>query len=265
MERLANRRVREAIALDEHRHMPIAEAKAMGAMALFGEKYGEDVRVVRYGDSVELCGGTHVANTGNIGMIRIVSESSIAAGIRRIEAITGTAVEDMLDRVSDTLHSISALFNNAPDVLAALRRSIEENAELRRQVEANFKERAQALAAQVLEKAVYAGPLRIAALHGPMVPEMVKNVAFGVRAIAENDAVAFVAATKDAADKPLLTVMLTDAAVAATGKNASQIVREAAKAIKGGGGGQPGFAQAGGKDAEGLATAMDKMTELLKA
>ena len=265
VERLANRRVREAIALDEHRHMPIAEAKAMGAMALFGEKYGEDVRVVRYGDSVELCGGTHVANTGNIGMIRIVSESSIAAGIRRIEAITGTAVEDMLDRVSDTLHSISALFNNAPDVLAALRRSIEENAELRRQVEANFKERAQALAAQVLEKAVYAGPLRIAALHGPMVPEMVKNVAFGVRAIAENDAVAFVAATKDAADKPLLTVMLTDAAVAATGKNASQIVREAAKAIKGGGGGQPGFAQAGGKDAEGLATAMDKMTELLKA
>ena len=125
-------------------------------------------------------------------------------------------------------------------MLAALRRSIEENAELRRQVEANFKERAQALAAQVLEKAVYAGPLRIAALHGPMVPEMVKNVAFGVRAIAENDAVAFVAATKDAAAKPLLPA-------------------------KGGGGGQPGFAQAGGKDAEGLATAMDKMTELLKA
>ena len=265
VERLANRRVREAIALDEHRHMPIAEAKAMGAMALFGEKYGEDVRVVRYGDSVELCGGTHVANTGNIGMIRIVSESSIAAGIRRIEAITGTAVEEMMDRVSETMHSISALFNNAPDVLAALRRSIEENAELRRQVEANFKERAQAMAAQALEKAVYAGPLRIASMSGPMMPDMVKNVAFGVRALAENEAVAFAGATKDAAGKPLLTVMLTDAAIAATGKNASQIVREAAKAIKGGGGGQPGFAQAGGKDAEGLAAAMDKMTELLKA
>jgi len=265
VEHLANRRVREAIALDEHRHVPIAEAREMGAMALFGEKYGEDVRVVRYGDSIELCGGTHVANTGNIGMIRIVSESSIAAGIRRIEAVTGTAVEDMLDKASDTLRSISSLFNNAPDVLAALRRSIEENTELRRQVEANFKERAEALAAQTLDKAVYTGTLRIASIHGIYIPEMVKNVAFGIRAAAADEPVAFAAATCDAAGKPMLTVMLTDSAIEATGKNASQIVREAAKCIKGGGGGQPGFAQAGGKDHEGLAAAMDKMLELLKA
>ncbi|MDE6286243.1 MAG: alanine--tRNA ligase, partial [Muribaculaceae bacterium] len=266
VERLANSRVRAAIPLDEHRHLPIAEAREMGAMALFGEKYGEDVRVVRYGDSIELCGGTHVANTGNIGMIRIVSESSTAAGIRRIEAVTGTAVEDLLDHISDTMRDISALFNNAPDVLAAMRRSIEENAELRREVEAAMKERAEAQAAALLGRATDCGSLKVATLRGTMVPEMVKNIAFALRANAPASApVAFAAATRDASGKPLLTLLLTDAAIAASGKNASQIVREAAKAIKGGGGGQPGFAQAGGKDAEGLAAAMDKMLELLKA
>ena len=265
VERLANRRIREALPLEEHRHMPIADARALGAMALFGEKYGEDVRVVRYGDSIELCGGTHVANTGNIGMVRIVSESSIAAGIRRIEAITGTAVEDAIDKFSDTMRDISALFNNVPDVVAALRRSIEENADLRRQVEASLKERAESMAKNALDKAKVEGSLRIAALSGPGIPDVVKNVAFSVRALAGTEPVAFAAATFDAAGKPLLTLMLNDAAIAATGKNASQIIREAAKAIKGGGGGQPGFAQAGGKDREGLSAAMDKMMELLKA
>ncbi|MBP3639687.1 MAG: alanine--tRNA ligase [Muribaculaceae bacterium] len=265
VERLANRRIREALPLEEHRHMPIADARELGAMALFGEKYGEDVRVVRYGDSIELCGGTHVANTGNIGMVRIVSESSIAAGIRRIEAITGTAVEDAIDKFSDTMRDISALFNNVPDVVAALRRSIEENADLRRQVEASLKERAESMAKNALDKAKVEGSLRIAALSGPGIPDVVKNVAFSVRALAGTEPVAFAAATFDAAGKPLLTLMLNDAAIAATGKNASQIIREGAKAIKGGGGGQPGFAQAGGKDREGLSAAMDKMMELLKA
>ena len=265
VERLANRRIREALPLEEHRHMPIADARELGAMALFGEKYGEDVRVVRYGDSIELCGGTHVANTGNIGMVRIVSESSIAAGIRRIEAITGTAVEDAIDKFSDTMRDISALFNNVPDVVAALRRSIEENADLRRQVEASLKERAESMAKNALDKAKVEGSLRIASLSGPGIPDVVKNVAFSVRALAGTEPVAFAAATFDAAGKPLLTLMLNDAAIAATGKNASQIIREAAKAIKGGGGGQPGFAQAGGKDREGLSAAMDKMMELLKA
>ena len=264
VEHLANKRVRAAIPLDEHRHMPIAEAREMGAMALFGEKYGEDVRVVRYGDSVELCGGTHVANTGNIGMIRIVSESSTAAGIRRIEAVTGEAVEDLLDHINDTMRSISALFNNAPDLLATMRRSVEENADLRRQVEASMKERAQALAAKLLDKAESYGPLLIATYRGLMNAEVVKNVAFSMRAEAGDRPVVFAAATADAS-KPLLTLMLTDAAVKATGLNAGAIVREAAKAIKGGGGGQPGFAQAGGKDADGLAAALDKMIEMLKA
>lgn len=222
--------------------------------------------MVRYGDSVELCGGTHVANTGNIGMIRIISESSTAAGIRRIEAVTGAVMEDYIDHVADTLQAVSALFNNAPDLLAALRRSIEENAELRRQVEAAMKERAEAMAASLLDKAVDCGSMRIAVLRGILAPEMVKNIAFAVRsAVAPDASVAFAAATADPAGKPLLTLMLTDAALSASGKNASQIVREAAKAIKGGGGGQPGFAQAGGKDADGVAAAMDKMLEQLKA
>ncbi|MDE6453259.1 MAG: alanine--tRNA ligase [Muribaculaceae bacterium] len=265
VERLANSRVRQAIPCDEHRHIPIAEAREMGAMALFGEKYGEDVRVVRYGDSVELCGGTHVANTGNIGMIRIVSESSTAAGIRRIEAVTGTAVEDMLDNISDTMRSISALLNNAPDLMAALRRNIDENAELRHQVETALKERAESMADDLLQRAADCGTMRIASLRAPLSPDMAKNIAFSIRAKAAGAPVAFAAATVDAAGKPLLTLMLTDAAVAASGKNASAIVREAAKAIKGGGGGQPGFAQAGGKDKEGLATALDTIIDMLKA
>ncbi len=263
VERLANRMVRQAIGRDEHRNVPIAEAQAMGAMALFGEKYGDEVRVIRYGDSVELCGGTHVANTGNIGMIRIISESSIAAGVRRIEAITGRAVEDAADAMTSTLTQLAGMLGNAPDVVAALRRSIAENADLKKQVEDYFNERAQTLTKTVLEKADTVGSgIRLATLRGPIMPDMVKNVAFGVRAASPNET-AFVAATVDGSGKPLLTVMLTDD-LAARGLNASQIVREAAKAIKGGGGGQPGFAQAGGKDAEGLSVAFESMTAAFK-
>ncbi len=257
VERLANKRVRQAIALDEHRDMPIAEARAMGAMALFGEKYGEEVRVIRYGDSVELCGGTHVANTGNIGMIKIVSESSIAAGIRRIEAITGAAVEDMIDEVSDTLHGVAAMLNNAPDVITALKRHIDENADLKRQAEEAFNERVAAVTAQCIEKAQAINGVTVVSLRGVRIPDLVKNVAFGVRAAAQGHT-AFIGATRDASGKPLLTLMLTDDMVA-DGLNASKIIREAAKAIKGGGGGQPGFAQAGGKDADGLDAAFEAL------
>ncbi len=263
VERLANRRVRQAMALDEKRHMPIAEARAMGAMALFGEKYGDDVRVVRYGDSVELCGGTHVANTGNIGMIKILSESSIAAGIRRIEAVTGAGVEDMIDEAEGMLKSISAMFNNVPDIVGTLRKAIEENAELRRQAEEYMKERIASLSQQLLDSATMSpSGVRIVTLRGPRLPEMAKGVAFTVRTLSP-EATAFIGATADAAGKPLLTVMLTDD-LTKSGLNASQIVREAARKIKGGGGGQPGFAQAGGKDAEGLTEAFEAMIQAIK-
>ena len=261
VERLVNRRIREAVSREEHRSLPIAKAREMGAMALFGEKYGEEVRVIRYGDSVELCGGTHVANTGNIGILKIVSESSIAAGIRRIEAITGENVENAIDEMKSVLKAASAMLNNAPDVISALRKSVEENADLRHQVEEYFNERVNTIADQLIAGAKTVGGMRVAAMKGVRIPDIVKNVAFAIRGRV-SEPFAFVAATSDGTGKPLLTVMLTDELVK-QGKNASAIVREAAKAIKGGGGGQPGFAQAGGKDPEGLEKAFDAMLESL--
>ena len=261
VERLANKRVREAIPCDERRSVPIADAREMGAMALFGEKYGEEVRVIRYGDSVELCGGTHVANTGNIGMIKIISESSIAAGIRRIEAITGAAVEDAIDEMQHTLRSVAEMFNNTPDIVGALRKSLEENASLRRQAEDAFNERVSNLSNQLLESASTVNGVKVVALKGVRIPDVVKNVAFAVRAKSP-ESTAFIAATADIAGKPLLTVMLTDDLVK-SGLNASAIVREAAKSIKGGGGGQPGFAQAGGKDKDGLELAFQSLSEAI--
>ena len=263
VEHIANANVRKAIPLDEHRSMPIAEARAMGAMALFGEKYGDEVRVIKYGDSVELCGGTHVPNTGNIGMIRIVSESSIAAGIRRIEAITGAATEAAIDQLSDNLRAISEMFHNAPDVTQAIRKAIEENAGLRKEIEEVVKERTRNLANEILGKAEMSGDVKVVSLTGVRVPEVVKNVAFMVRQMSPTNTV-FISATADMAGKPLLTAALTDDVVA-KGANASAIVREAAKAIKGGGGGQPGFAQAGGKDANGLSVAFASMRDAVKA
>ena len=253
VEHLANRYVREAITRDEHRNVPIAEARAMGAMALFGEKYGDEVRVIRYGDSVELCGGTHVDNTGNIGMIKIISEGSTSAGIRRIEAITGEKVEEAIETLQDNMRQIARLLNNAPDVVSALRKSIDENADLRKKSEEFMKERVEMFSKEILEKARIINGVKVTTLGGVRVPEIVKNVAFQVRNLSPENT-AFIGATVDVSGKPLLTVMLTSDLVA-NGLNASKMVREAAKAIKGGGGGQPGFAQAGGKDADGISVA----------
>ena len=260
VEILANRKVREAIPLDERRNVPIAEAKAMGAMALFGEKYGEEVRVIRFGSSVELCGGTHVANTGNIGMIKIVTESSIAAGIRRIEAITGARVEESMNSLQDTLKEIAVLFNNAPNLMQAIHKAIDENAELRKQTEEYVKEKMADMKERMLKTAENVNGMKLIRFIGPMPADVVKGIAFMLRnEVAEG--LAFVAATKDN-DKPLLTVMFSNDVVA-DGKNASAIVREAAKLIQGGGGGQPYFAQAGGKNAEHLSDALEKMVSLV--
>jgi len=262
VERIANRHVREAIVRDERRHVPIAEAREMGAMALFGEKYGDDVRVIRYGESIELCGGTHVESTGNIGMIKIISESSIAAGIRRIEAVTGPGVEKLLDEIEGRLKEIAAMFNNAPNLLETLRKNIEENHELHRQAEEYFKERVRILSAELLQHAtITKSGIKLVSLTGVRVPDVVKNVAFAVRE-QSNSATAFVAATNDGTGKPLLTLMLTED-LTADGLNAGKIIREAARHIKGGGGGQAGFAQAGGKDSDGLGAAYQTMVDAL--
>ncbi len=261
-ERIANEHVRMAIPRCEHRNVPIEEAKSLGAMALFGEKYGDKVRVIQYGSSIELCGGTHVDNTGNIGMIKIVSESSIAAGIRRIEAITGEGVENAIYDLEDTLGKVRELLNNTPNVLVALQKSIAENSSLRKQAEEYMRERVKNLAQKVLNNAIETGGVKIASLSGPRLADVVKGVAFELKN-ETNEKVIFIAATKDN-EKPMLTVMISDELVSDT-LNASKIVREAAKLIQGGGGGQSGFAQAGGKNAEGLSAALDKMKEIVLA
>ena len=260
VEHLANSMIRNAIPREEHREVPIEEAKQMGAMALFGEKYGDRVRVIKYGDSVELCGGTHVANTGNIGMVRIVSESSIAAGIRRIEAVTGSRVEQMLDTVQDTLGQIKEMLNNAPDAIAALKKSLHENADLKKQVDDFMKQRIAILSKQLINEAKQINGINVITLTGSRIPDVVKGVALAIKAECQ-EATAFLAATEHEG-KPMLTVMLSEDLVKA-GKHAGNIVRGAAKCIQGGGGGQPHFAQAGGRNPQGLDDAMQAMREAL--
>ena len=260
VEHLANQMIRDAMPREEHREVPIEEAKQMGAMALFGEKYGDRVRVIKYGDSVELCGGTHVANSGNIGMVRIVSESSIAAGIRRIEAVTGARVEEMLDTVQDTLGHSKEMLNNAPDAIAALQKSLAENADLKKQVDDFMKQRIAILSKQLQDEGKVMNGIKVIMLRGNRLPDVVKGVALAIKADCP-EATAFLAATEHEG-KPMLTVMLSEDLVKA-GKNAGNIVRGAAKAIQGGGGGQPHFAQAGGRNPQGLDDAMVAMHEAL--
>jgi len=260
VEHLANQMIRNAIPREEHREMPIDEARQMGAMALFGEKYGDRVRVIKYGDSVELCGGTHVCNTGNIGMVRIVSESSIAAGIRRIEAVTGARVEEMLDTVQDTLGHIKEMLNNAPDAVAALQKSLAENADLKKQVEDFMKQRIAILTQQLIAEAKTENDINVITLTGQRLPDVVKGVALAIKAECPVST-AFLAATEHEG-KPMLTVMISEDIVK-SGKNAGNIVRGAAKCIQGGGGGQPHFAQAGGRNPQGLEDAMSAMREAL--
>ncbi len=256
VEHLANQMIRNAIPREEHREVPIDEAKQMGAMALFGEKYGDHVRVIKYGESVELCGGTHVPNTGNIGMVRIVSESSIAAGIRRIEAVTGARVEEMLDQFQDMMGRIKEMLNNAPDAIAALQKSLSENADLKKQVDDFMKQRIAILTKQLIAEAKSENGMNVILLTGKRLPDVVKGVALAIKAECP-EATAFLAAT-EYEGKPMLTVMLSEDIVK-KGKKAGDIVRGAAKCIQGGGGGQPHFAQAGGRNPQGLEEAMNAM------
>ena len=260
VEHLVNSRIRNAMPMEEERELPIDEARKMGAMALFGEKYGDKVRVVKYGSSIELCGGTHVENSGNIGMVRIISESSIAAGIRRIEAVSGQAVENVLDDLQDTLKDLASFLGNASNVKGAVEKAIKENADLKKQVEEFMEERTKNLTESLISNAKVVNGVKVATLGGVRLPEVVKNVAFMIRKQSPEHT-AFIGATVSGG-KPLLTVALTDDLVK-EGFNASNIVREAAKLIKGGGGGQPFFAQAGGKDTDGLSAANDKILSLL--
>ncbi|MBO4674030.1 MAG: alanine--tRNA ligase [Bacteroidaceae bacterium] len=259
VEHLVNAKIREDIPLKEYRDYPIEEAKKLGAIALFGEKYGDKVRVVQFGTSVEFCGGCHAQSTGRLGMMKIVSESSIAAGVRRIEAITGKAVEDTLDKMQDFMTDLKALLNNAPDLMTTIQKAISENKELQAQVDQFKAQKAQQMKQALIEKAREVNGVKVIAGVLPLEPQFAKDIAFQLRGqFAEH---LLVAIGSEVGGKPTLTVSISDDLVA-EGKNAGQYVREAGKLIQGGGGGQPHFATAGGKNAEGLKSAVDKIVEL---
>ncbi len=262
VERMVNDMIRQDLPRDEHRDMPMDEAKKLGAIALFGEKYGDKVRVMRFGPSCELCGGIHTTSTGRIGFFKIISESSVAAGIRRIEAKTGKECEELLYNIEDTMKAVKAFFNNAKDLQAVIRKHIEEHDAMKKEIESFQAQAVERYAKQLVEKAREVNGVKVVAAVMPMEPAAAKDLAFKIRAAVDGSLLC-VLGTR-AQDKPQLTIMLSDDMVSDHGLNAGQIVREAAKLIQGGGGGQPHFAQAGGKNAEGLNAAVDKVIELAK-
>ena len=259
VERMVNDMIRQDLPLDEHRDTPFEEAKKMGAIALFGEKYGDKVRVVRFGPSCEFCGGIHASSTGRIGFFKIISESSVAAGIRRIEAKTGRECEELLYQLEDTLKAVKSFFNNAKDLQGVIQKYIDEHDQMKKDIEAFQAQAVERIAKQLVEKVREVNGVKVVKTVLPMEPQAAKDLAFKVRAAVEGSLLC-VLGTKHQ-DKPQLTIMMSDDMVA-HGLNAGQLVREAAKLIQGGGGGQPHFAQAGGKNADGLSAAVDKVVEL---
>ena len=262
VERIVNKMIREDLPLDEHRDTPIDEARKLGAIALFGEKYGDKVRVVRFGPSVEFCGGIHVKSTGHIGFFKIISESSVAAGIRRVEALTGKAAEEAVYTIEDTFNDIRALFNNAKDLRATIEKSINENSNLKKEVESFRQQRVEELKTRLVNEARDVNGIKVVSAILPIAANSAKDLVFKVREAIPENLVCVIGSIAN--DKPMLSVMLSEDMVKDHGLNAGKIVREAAKLIKGGGGGQPHYAQAGGKDKDGIAAAVDKVIELCK-
>ena len=260
VEKMANRFIRANYPLEESRHTPIQKAKEMGAMALFGEKYGDDVRVIKYGNSIELCGGCHVSNTGRIGSVRIVMETSVAAGVRRIEAVTAAKADELYYTAQDLLNGMKSLLNNAPDLLGAIHKSIDENAGLKKQIEQFMAEKMERFRDDIIRHAEDRNGIRLVRLTGEHNAEMIRGVLPLLRGKFADVKFALVAATQEAG-KPMIAVFLSQPLVD-EGKNAGQMIKSAAKHIQGGGGGQPWMATAGGRDVNGLDAAME---ELIKA
>ena len=258
VEILVGEKIRANFPLEEHRNMPIAEAKALGAMALFGEKYGDEVRVVKYGSSVELCGGTHIPATGMIGSLHVIGESSIAAGVRRIEAVTAEGAEQFVYAQQDLIRELRALMNHMPNLAQAMKKSIEENAEMKKQIEDYIREKSMRLKEEIVAKASESNGIKVMQFVGKANADAMKNVAFQIKA-ETTDSFVFVAGIIDD-NKCTLMLMLSDDLVK-EGLHAGKIVKEAAKHIQGGGGGQPHFATAGGKNMEGLSIAVGAVKE----
>lgn len=252
VEREVNKMIRQDYKADDRRNVAIDQAKKMGAMALFGEKYGDKVRVIRFGDSIELCGGTHLKSTAGIGMIKIISEGAIAAGIRRIEAITGQEMEEYLYKTVDTLADIRTFFESSPDIVASLRKLMDETAKMKKQIADYSLQALNTLYKDLREKYQMINGIKYFEAILPLSSEEIKEIAFRFRA--DEKDFCFVGANMNG-EKVMLSIMLSDSLIE-RGLDASKIIREAAKSIKGGGGGQKYYATAGGKDKEGITVAM---------
>ena len=260
VERLVNRAVRANYPLVENREATKEEAEKCGAMMLFGEKYGDKVRMVRFGSSVELCGGTHTSATGNIGLFKILSESAISAGVRRIEAVTGEQAEKVLYAAEDTMRNIAEYLNN-PQVVQAVKKMLESNENLSKEVESMRREQVAQWADKIAASTPERHGMQVFATQTDRRPDFVKDLAYNLRQRLPK-LVFVVGSVWDG--KPTLTVMLGDE-ITAHGVNAGAVVRQAAKLMQGGGGGQAFFATAGGKNPEGLQAAIDKAVELIGA
>ena len=260
VERLVNDMIRQDIPLDEHRDTPMEEAKELGAIALFGEKYGDRVRVVRFGPSCEFCGGIHAQSTGRIGMFKIVSESSVAAGIRRIEALTGKTCEEAYYALEDSMRQIKALFNNAKDLQGVIAKYIEEHDAMKKDIEAFRAQAVERMAKTLVEKAEVVNGVNVIKAVIPFEPSAAKDLVFKIREALPENLLCVIGSTAN--EKPMLSVMLSDDMVSNHDLNAGKMVREAARLIQGGGGGQPHYAQAGGKNLDGISAAVDKVIEL---
>ena len=260
VERMVNSMIREDIPLDEHRDTPVEEAKKLGAIALFGEKYGDTVRVVRFGPSCEFCGGIHATSTGRIGMFKIISESSVAAGVRRIEAITAENCENAIYNLQETLKGIKALFNNTTDLRSVIAKYMEEHDSMKKEIEKFQAEAVERIKTRLVEHAEVINGVHIIKAVLPIMPNVAKDLVFKIREAMPTNLVCAIGSTAN--DKPLLSVMLSDDMVKDHGLNAGTIIREAAKLIQGGGGGQPHYASAGGKNLDGINAAVDKVIEL---
>jgi len=260
VERLVNDMIRQDIPLDEHRDMPFDEAKQLGAIALFGEKYGDKVRVVRFGPSCEFCGGIHARSTGRIGFFKILSEASVAAGIRRIEAITGKNCEEAIYALEDTIRALESLFNNAKDLEGVIKKYMEEHDSMKKEIEQFHAQAVERTKNMLVERAEFRSGVTVIKAVLSLEPAAAKDLVFKIRQAVPENLLCVIGTEYQ--DKPMLSVMMSDDMVKDHGLNAGQMVREAAKLMQGGGGGQPHFAQAGGKNKDGLTAAVEKVIEL---
>ena len=262
VEKRVNELVRTNLPLEEKRDATMDEAQSMGAIALFGEKYGDRVRVVKFGPSVELCGGCHTSATGNIGYFKILSESAIAAGVRRIEAVTGEAAEALVYGMQDIIRTSKAFFNNVPDLTGAIRRMVEENAAFKKQVEEFARLKAVEFARKLSTLAVERNGVKLIVADSVTLSDSdtatMRNAALSLQKELENTALV---AAWESEGKPQLLLMYSNDLVK-KGRNAGKDIREAAKFIQGGGGGQPGLATAGGRDSSGLKDALEALTAI---